>query len=243
MVEHQSCEEAQERNEPQAEWNPDSSGACADSRTPCVATADGDSANETSAPDIERFFCIYCGYDLTGHSGDTRRCPECGKTTTLDELKAALAMKSISAWEAPVVPSLLFLPTAFFGFPSVVILLQNSIDWFSAMFWLLFAVSAGAWGWAIRTYFRRYGNLYDCLAFLGASHLVVVQIVLGGVVLGAMVLAMIFELIRLSFDMTMPIVAMASAMFVASSIWPYRYMKRRLPAYKLSKPPETSADE
>ncbi|MCZ6651611.1 MAG: hypothetical protein O7D91_01080 [Planctomycetota bacterium] len=243
MVDHQPSEESREANEPQAEWNPDSSGACADSRTPCVATADGDSANETSAPDIERFFCIYCGYDLTGHSGDTRRCPECGKTTTLDELKAALAMKSINAWEAPVVPSLLFLPTAFFGFPSVVILLQNSIDWFSAMFWLLFAVSAVAWCLALRTYFRRYGNLYDCLAFLGASHLVAVQIVLGGVVLGAMGLAMLLVVNPSGFDTTLLIIAIASAAFVASSYWPYRYMKRRTPAYKLPKPPGTSADE
>ena len=236
MVEHQPSEEAHEHNEPRA-------SARADSHAPSVTTSGQPADNENTAPDIERFFCIYCGYDLTGHSGDTRRCPECGKTTTLEELRAALAMRSISAWEAPVVPSLLFLPTAFFGLPSAVILLQGSVDWFAAMFLLLFAASAVAWCLALRTYFRRYGNLYDCLAFLGASHLVAVQIVLGGVVLGAMGLAMLPVVNPSGFDTTLLIVAMASAVFVASSFWPHRYMKRRLPAYKLPKPPETNADE
>lgn len=236
MVEHEPHDECLEPREPQA-------SACANSPTPCVTASGQPVEHDQPTSDIERFFCIYCGYDLTGHSGDARGCPECGKTTTLEELRAALAMKSISAWEAPVVPSLLFLPTAFFGFPSVIILLQGSVDWFSAMFWLLFAVSAVAWGLALRTYFDRYCNHYDCLAFLGTSHLFAVQIVLGGVALGAMVIAMILALIHSSFDMTMPIVAMASTAFVASSIWPYRYMQRRLPAYKLPKPPEMNAHE
>ncbi len=236
MVEHQLPDEAHEPTEPRA-------SARADSPAPSVTTSVQPANDENTAPDIERFFCIYCGYDLTGHASDTRRCPECGKTTTLEELNTALAMKSISAWEAPVVPSLLFLPTAFFGLPSVVILLQASVDWFSALFWLLFAASAVAWCLALRTYFRRYGNLYDCLAFLGASHLVAVQIVLGGVVLGAMGLAMLPVVNPSGFDTTLLIIAITSAAFVASSYWPYRYMKRRTPAYKLPKPPETNADE
>ncbi len=211
-------------------------------------TVSGRISEEHSTSDIERFFCIHCGYDLTGHSGDTRRCPECGKTTTLEELRAALAMQSISAWEAPVVPSLLFLPTAFFGFPCMISLLQNSFmqdgfDWFPAIIGLLFVVSAVAWCLALRTYFRRYGNLYDCLAFLGASHLVAVQIVLGGVVLGAMGLAMLPVVNPSGFDTTLLVIAIASAAFVASSYWPYRYMKRRTPAYKLPKPPQKNADE
>ncbi len=236
MVQHEPHDESLEPKEPQA-------SACANSPSPSVATPVQPVDNEDRTSDIERFFCIYCGYDLTGHASDTRRCPECGKTTTLEELRAALAMKSISAWEAPVVPSLLFLPTAFFGLPSAVILLQGSVDWFAAMFLLLFAASAVAWCLALRTYFRRYGNLYDCLAFLGASHLVAVQIVLGGVVLGAMGLAMLPVVNPSGFDTTLLIVAIASAAFVASSYWPYRYMKRRLPAYKLPKPPQKNADE
>ena len=210
MVEHEPSEEAQEPKEPQA-------SACANSPTQCATASGQPPEDDQPAPDIERFFCIYCGYDLTGHSGDTRRCPECGNTTTIEKLRAALAMKSISAWEAPVVPSLLFLPTAFFGLPSAGILLQGSVDWFAAMFLLLFAASAVAWCLALRTYFRRYGNLYDCLAFLGASHLVAVQIVLGGVVLGAMRLAMLPVVNPSGFDTTLLIVAIASAAFVASS--------------------------
>ena len=62
MVEYQPPEEAYEPNEPRA-------SARADSRVPCSATADGNSGSGTTAPDVERFFCIYCGYDLTGHSG------------------------------------------------------------------------------------------------------------------------------------------------------------------------------
>ena len=233
MVEHQPHDESVEPKEPRA-------SARADSRVPCSATADGNSGSGTTAPDVERFFCIYCGYDLTGHSGHERRCPECGKTTTLDELRMTLAMKkSISAWETPVLPSLLFLPTAFFGLPSVIIFLESSVDWFLAMFWLLFAISAVAWGLALRIYFRRYCNHYDWLVFLGESHLVAVQISFGGVVLGGTALA----LIPSGFDTLMLIVLMASAVFVASSYWPYRDMKRRLPAYKLPKPPETNANE
>ncbi len=223
-------------NEPRA-------SARADAHKSSVTTSEQPAEHDRPAPHIERFFCIYCGYDLTGHASDTRRCPECGKTTTLEELRAALAMKSISAWEAPVVPSLLFLPAAFFGLPSAVILLQGSVDWFAAMCLLLFAASAVAWCLALRTYFRRYGNLYDCLAFLGASHLVAVQIVLGGVVLGAMGLAMLPVVNPSGFDTTLLIVAIASAAFVASSYWPYLYMKRRTPAYKLPKPPAPNADE
>ena len=233
MVEHQPHEDAHEPKEPRA-------SACANSPAPGVTTSGQPADNVNTASDIERFFCLHCGYDLTGHCGDERRCPECGKTTTLEELKAALAMeKSISAWEAPVFPSLLFLPTAFFGFPSVIIVLQGGVDWFAAVFLLLFGASAIAWCLALWSYVRRYRNHYDWLVFLGESHLVAVQISLGGVVLGAMVLALILS----GFDTTVLIVAGASAAFVGSSYWPYRDMKRRLPAYKLPKPPETNADE
>ena len=123
------------------------------------------------------------------------------------------------------------------------IIVQNRFDWVAAMFGLLFAMSAVAWGWTLRTYFRRYCNHYDWLKFLAASHLVAVQIVLGGVVLGSMGLAMVPLLNPSGFNTTLLIVAVASVVFVVSSIWPYRYMKRRLPAYKLPKPPDTNANE
>ena len=233
MVEHQSNEEAREPDEPRA-------SARAESHTPSGSTSEHPAENDQPAPDIERFFCIYCGYDLTGHSGHERRCPECGKKTTLDDLRMTLAMKKgISAWETPVLPSLLFLPTAFFGLPSAIIFLESSVDWFLAMFWLLFAISAVAWGLALRIYFRRYCNHHDWLVFLGESQLFAVQIGFGGLILGVMVLA----LIRFGFDSMVLIVAMASAAVVASSFWPYRDMKRRLQAYKLPKPPETNANE
>ena len=77
MVEHQPSKESQEPNEPQAEWNPDSSGACANSPTPSATKSVQPAKNEELAPDIEQFFCIYCGYDLTGNTSG--RCPECGE--------------------------------------------------------------------------------------------------------------------------------------------------------------------
>ncbi len=234
MVEHKPREEAHEPNEPQA-------SACANSPTPCVTTPVQPADNVNTAPDIERFFCLHCGYDLTGHSGERRRCPECGNTTWIEELKLALAIqkKGIGASESPVLPCLLFLPAVFFGPPG---LLTEGFDWFRLMFLSLFAISAAAWCWSLRMYFRRYRSHYDRLAFLGASHLVAVQIVLGGVVLGAMGLAMLPVVNPSGFDTTLLIIAIASAAFVASSYWPYRYMKRRLPAYKLPKPPETNSD-
>ena len=119
MVEHKPPEESAEPKEPQA-------SVCANPSVPCVTAPEQSTKNDQFAPDIDRFFCIYCGYDLTGHSGDERRCPECGRATSLEELRAALAMESIGASEAPVVPSLLFLPTAFFAFPCVISLFQNS---------------------------------------------------------------------------------------------------------------------
>lgn len=231
MVEHQPSRESQEPNEPQA-------SARADSRTPCDATADEDSGSETSAPDIERFFCLHCGYDLTGHSGKRRRCPECGSTTWIEELKVALVIqkKGIGASESPVLPCLLFLPAVFFGPPG---LLTEGLDWFRLLFLSLFAISAAAWFWSLKMYFHRYGHHYDRLLFLGESHLLAIQIGFGGAFFGGSLLALIVS----RFDSTVIVMSSVSALFVAPSVWIYRDMKRRLRAYKLPKPPENNADK
>ncbi len=234
MVEHQPNEETQEPNEPQA-------SACANSPAPSVTTPVQPADDVNTAPDIERFFCLHCGYDLTGHSGDTRRCPECGNTTWIEELKVALAIqeKGIGADESPVLPSLLFLPTAFFGFPSVVLFQESDIQWFSFVFLGFFAVSAAAWCWTLRMYFHRYGHHYDRLLFLGESHLLAVQIGFGGAFFGGSLLALVLS----RFDTVVIVMSSASALFVAPSVWVYRDMKRRLRAYKLPKPPETNEDK
>ncbi len=201
-------------------------------------TSDGRISEERLAPDIERFFCIHCGYDLTGHSGERRRCPECGSTTWIEELKVALMIqkKGIGASESPVLPCLLFLPAVFFGPPG---LLTEGLDWFRLLFLSLFAISAAAWFWSLRMYFRRYGHHYDRLLFLGESHLLAIQIGFGGAFFAASLLGFVLS----RFDSVFIIAALASGLFVAPSVWIYRDMKRRLRAYKLPKPPETNANE
>ncbi len=201
-------------------------------------TSDGRISEARSTPDIERFFCLHCGYDLTGHSGERRRCPECGHTTWIEELKVALAIqkKGIGAGESPVLPCLLFLPTIFFGLPS---LLTEGLDWFRFMFLSLFVVSAAAWCWTLRMYFHRYGHHYDRLLFLGESHLLAIQIGFGGAFLGGSLLALILS----RFDSVVVVAASASALFMAPSVWIYPDMKRRLRAYKLPKPSDTVSEE
>jgi hypothetical protein len=195
-------------------------------------------ADDDSAPDIERFFCLYCSYDLTGHSGDIRRCPECGRTTSAEQLCMVLSVhrEGIPAFESPVLPSLLFLPMAFFGLPS---LFASGPDVILVIFRVVFVFFAAAWCWALWSYYRKHGRHYDWLWFLTESHLLSIQIGLGVLLLGVGV----FSLIRFGLHPEPAILGGVGLVLSASAWWTYRDMKRRLPAYKLPIPPETNADE
>ena len=220
MVVHQPHEESSELKEPQA-------SACANARTPSAATL------EQPTSDIERFFCIYCGYDLSGHCGEQRRCPECGRTTSAEQLGMALTVQreGIPAFESPVLPSLLLFPMAFFGLPS---LLASGPDPILVILRVVFVFFAAAWCWALWSYYRKHGRHYDWLWFLVESHLLSIQVSLGVLLFGAGV----FSLIRFGLHPESAILGGVGVVLSASAWWPYRDMKRRLPPYKLPKPPD-----
>ncbi len=231
MVEHQPHDEAHELSEPRA-------SARADSHTPHVTTTKHPAENDKPAPNIERFFCIYCGYDLTGHSGDARRCPECGSITTTALLQAALLVqrRSLRSLEAATIPSLVFWAVIFTGATSMG----------TRMMWahILCALSVSAWVLSIVQYLNRYGHHYDCWWFLVESH--IVRLVLPVAALILIVSSLFFAFTGPRWQViAVPVVAVpviaATTLLIA---WMgYRDLKRRLPAYKLPKPPDKNAHE
>ncbi len=233
MVEHQPPQEAYEPNEPRA-------SARADSHTPSVTTSEQPAENENTAPDIERFFCIYCGYDLTGHSGDARRCPECGNVTTAALLQAALLVqrRSLRSLEPATIPSLLFWIVVFAGATS----LGTEQLWAQ----VLCALSVAAWVWSIARYLTRYGHHYDCWWFLLESHIVRLVLPVAALVLivSGLFLVMAGPRRQVVAGPRWQVVAVPVISVITLSIaWTgYRDLKRRLPAYKLPKPPETNAN-
>lgn len=226
MVEHQPHEEASEPNEPQA-------SARANSRASSVTTSGQPPEDEKPAPDIERFFCLHCGYDLTGHSGERRRCPECGQFTSLDELKIALSVqkRGIAASEPAVRSSLLSLPLIFFGLPSVLIDFPNR-------WWVISVPCLVAWIWSTISFYFRYRHHYDWLWFLLESHALVLLLPTSTPFLLMFTIAFVVER-----DGVLLLVALIAAILLTVSILAYRGMKRRLPAYKLLGPPKIAAEE
>ena len=226
MVENKPPEESVEPKERQA-------SACANSYTPSVTTSVQPANDENTAPDIERFFCIYCGYDLTGHSGDERRCPECGNVTTIELLRAALLVqrRSIRLLEAATIPSLLFWAVAFTG--------AASIGTRSMWLYFLCAMSVSAWAWSLVLYLDRYGHHYDRRLFLLESHIVRLLLPLAALVLAGSTASLIVAPLKGQVATVMLIAGIT--LFIA---WlGFRDLKRRLPAYRLPKPPGTRVQE
>ena len=207
--------------------------ACANSPASSVTTSEQPAETDQPAPDIERFFCLHCGYDLTGHSGDTRRCPECGKTTWVEELKIALSIqkRGIGVFDPAVIPSLWFMPLIVFAFPSIVVARPN---WW----WAISFPCLGAWVWSIKSFYVRYRHHYDWLWFLLESHALVVLLPTSAPFFLMSTIAVVF-----TRDPEILIVSAISAVLLTVSILAYYDMKRRLPAYKLPKPRETNANE
>ena len=223
MVDPRENDESSAPKEPQA-------SACANSPSPSVATPVQPVDNEDRTSDIERFFCIYCGYDLTGHAGERRRCPECGKTTWVEELKIALSIqkRGIEAFDPAVIPSLLFMPLIVFGLASIATAGPN---WW----WTISLPCLGVWVWSIKSFYVRYRHHYDWLWFLLESHVLVVLLPTSAPFFLLFTIAVVF-----TRDPEMLIVSAVSAILLTVSILAYYDMKRRLRAYKLPKPSETN---
>lgn len=189
---------------------------------------------EHSTSDIERFFCIHCGYDLTGHSGDTRRCPECGQSTSMEELEVALLIqkRGVPAYEPAVIPSLFILFVVVFGIPS----------WFPGCptgWRAIAALSVIVWISGLIFFHLRYGHHYDKWVFLGESHFVVVVVPTAPFAVMGSVLYMIFRGMNAEGS---AILALGS-LSIGLATLAYRDMKRRLPAYRLPKPSKITAEQ
>ncbi len=226
MVEHNPHDESSVGKEPQA-------SACANSHTPTVSTQVQPAKNEDAAPDIDRFFCIYCCYDLTGHSGDARSCPECGNVTTTALLQAALLVqrRSLRSLEPATIPSLLFWIVVFAG----------AISIGTQQLWahVFCALSVSAWVWSIARYLTRYGHHYDCWWFLLESHIVRLVLPVAALVLIVSGLLLVMSGPRWQV-VAVPMISVVTLLIAWTG---YRDLKRRLPAYKLPKPPEMNASE
>jgi hypothetical protein len=57
--------------------------------------------NNVPPPDDVDLYCLQCGYNLRGHSGDPRRCPECGHLNPMGDLEipAELITKQLERME------------------------------------------------------------------------------------------------------------------------------------------------
>ncbi len=226
MVEHQPSKEAHAPKEPQA-------SACANSPTPSATKSVQPAENKEPASDIERFFCVYCGYDLTGHSGDERRCPECGKVTTTELVQTALLVqrRSLRSFDVSMAPSLLFWIVVFAG--------ASCIGTLQLWTYVLCALSASAWVWSIVRFLNRYGHHYDCWWFLVESH--IVRLILPVAVLVLIVSSLFFAAAGPRWQV---VAVRAIAVITILIAWMgYRDLKKRLPAYKLPKPPEPNAND
>ena len=173
------------------------------------------------------------GSGSRGQTGDDRRCPECGEHTSPQLLWATwiIRRQSIRAFESPVIPGLLFIPVALFGWPFLIRTSSPAPTWIVASlcgFILIWVVGLGL-------YARKYARHHDYYWFLLEAHLVIVAIVLGGpAVLVSLGMLATGTLIFVS----MPLLLVCLGMF-AVGLWAYRDMRRRLPAYKLPKLPKS----
>jgi hypothetical protein len=89
-----------------------------------------DSSPEVPAkPDLTDtdLYCLHCGYNLRGLSGDPRRCPECGNINPMGdlELPAALISEQLKRMETNPV---LCVAAVFFGSPLLVMLVFAVLD-------------------------------------------------------------------------------------------------------------------
>lgn len=90
-------------------------------------------------------YCMHCGYNLRGLSGDPVRCPECGKHNERGELVVPAAMITRALREMETAPSLavgcfvliqVFVVPAFFGFYALIPLgLLTFIAWYAFVRW------------------------------------------------------------------------------------------------------------
>lgn len=179
--------------------------------------------NESTAT----FYCLHCGYDLAGHTGDERRCPECGRQTTREafELAQRVADEPIRAFEPPVIPSLIILPTLFMSIP----LFAAGLD--LPLYVLLF--ECGLWAWwlfSIYWFLRKYRAHHDRYWFLICSHLFTLIGTFG--IQGASVAGISMMTSRRMLVSGL-VTAGIAVLLVVLAVCLYRDMKRRLPVYKL----------
>ena len=92
--------------------------------------------------------CRGCGYDLRWQTGKTRRCPECGRVNTLEDLVAAVELHAQSNDNLELFYVFCILPSIFVGLWLVVALIFapfNSQGQFARMFMNWAGVTIGVW--------------------------------------------------------------------------------------------------
>jgi len=137
--------------------------------TPGIHVQPSDPDNEAS-----EYHCLQCDYDLRGHEGDLRVCPECGFANKVQDLSdaAELADKDIDQHEsAPTVAILTFWLIALGLFLMI------------CGYWIAGAVFAlpgsAIWVWAVSRFNKRFHWRPGCWETLGWFHLTAALIVLG----------------------------------------------------------------
>ncbi len=96
-------------------------------------------------------YCLHCGYNLRGLSGDPRRCPECGKLSPISELTLpaemiAKQLRRMESWPTICVGLALLLMLIFVinllilvasGFSETAILCSSTVAFVPGVYWLV----------------------------------------------------------------------------------------------------------
>ncbi|MCG3136413.1 MAG: hypothetical protein HJJLKODD_00246 [Phycisphaerae bacterium] len=111
--------------------------------------------------------CIECGYDLSGHHGALRRCPECGYVNHQQAMSHLISDPDVSVFSGPIIPSLVFLPVVLFGLPLLLHTYSALVPQWISQLWL---TSLLVWLLVLIFSFWRYRKKADFVLVILESH-------------------------------------------------------------------------
>ena len=110
-----------------------------------------DTPSIPEAAATEDLYCLYCGYNLRGLSGDPRRCPECGQSSTVAEMRIPATLIRKQAKKLETLPSLC-VGAMLIGPQVGLMLLAMRLPWAAAVTVPAVLAAWGACAWAFASH-------------------------------------------------------------------------------------------